>query len=129
LCFQSHFRKTLLFGRENPVQQSCACSSLSLILQTGRSVFYYLQRKIISILFFFITMCPLQHPRCEKIVKIYSSESELQSSFVFLFLLTTNCWFHSLHVLGHAVAKWLRHCATNRKVAESISDGVIGIFH
>jgi hypothetical protein len=30
---------------------------------------------------------------------------------------------------GHAVAQWLRHCATNRKVAGSIPDGVIGIFH
>jgi hypothetical protein len=29
---------------------------------------------------------------------------------------------------GHAVAQWLRHCGTNRNVAESISDGVIGIF-
>ena len=28
-----------------------------------------------------------------------------------------------------AVAKWLRPCATNRKVAGSIPDGVIGIFH
>jgi hypothetical protein len=32
-------------------------------------------------------------------------------------------------VRGHAVARWLRHCATNRKVAGSIPDGVIGIFH
>ena len=24
---------------------------------------------------------------------------------------------------------WLRHCATSRKVAGSIADGVIGIFH
>jgi hypothetical protein len=30
---------------------------------------------------------------------------------------------------GHAVEQWLRHCATNRKVAESIPDGVIRIFH
>ena len=30
---------------------------------------------------------------------------------------------------GTAVAKWLRRCATNRKVAGSIPDGVIGIFH
>jgi hypothetical protein len=27
------------------------------------------------------------------------------------------------------VVQWLRCCATNRKVAGSISDGVIGIFH
>jgi hypothetical protein len=26
------------------------------------------------------------------------------------------------------VAQWLRHCATNRKAAGSIPDGVIGIF-
>ena len=31
--------------------------------------------------------------------------------------------------LGTAVAQWLRCCATNRKVAGSIPDGVIGIFH
>ena len=28
-----------------------------------------------------------------------------------------------------AVAQWLSCCATNRKVAGSIPDGVIGIFH
>jgi hypothetical protein len=28
----------------------------------------------------------------------------------------------------HAVAQWLRRCATNRKVAGSIPDGVIRIF-
>ena len=27
------------------------------------------------------------------------------------------------------MAQWLRFCATNRKVAGSIPDGVIGIFH
>jgi len=31
--------------------------------------------------------------------------------------------------VGTAVAQWLRYCATNRKVAGSIPDGVIGIFH
>ena len=31
--------------------------------------------------------------------------------------------------VGPAVAQWLRCCATNRKVAGSIPDGVIGIFH
>ena len=28
-----------------------------------------------------------------------------------------------------AVAQWLRCCATNRKLAGSIPDGVIGVFH
>ena len=31
--------------------------------------------------------------------------------------------------VGTAVAQWLRCCATNRKIAGSITDGVIGIFH
>ena len=33
------------------------------------------------------------------------------------------------HSGGTAVAQWLRHCATNRKVTGSVPDGVIGIFH
>jgi hypothetical protein len=32
-------------------------------------------------------------------------------------------------VRWHAVAQWLRQRATNRKVAGSIPDGVIGIFY
>jgi hypothetical protein len=31
--------------------------------------------------------------------------------------------------MGHEMAQWLRHCATNRKVAGLIPDSVIGIFH
>jgi hypothetical protein len=31
--------------------------------------------------------------------------------------------------VGTAMAQWLRYYATNRKVAGSIPDGVIGIFH
>ena len=30
---------------------------------------------------------------------------------------------------GTAVAQWLRRCATSQKVAGSMPDGVIGIFH
>jgi hypothetical protein len=30
---------------------------------------------------------------------------------------------------GHEVAQWLRHWAKNRKVAGSIPDGIIAIFH
>jgi hypothetical protein len=39
--------------------------------------------------------------------------------------------FNSGTVKGmvHAVAQWLRHCGTNRKVAGSIPDGVTGFFH
>jgi hypothetical protein len=34
-----------------------------------------------------------------------------------------------LTYLGHEVAQWLRHWATNQKVAGSIPNGGIGIFH
>jgi len=38
------------------------------------------------------------------------------------------CYYY--YYWGTAVAQWLRCCATtNRKVAGSIPDGVIGIFH
>jgi hypothetical protein len=48
------------------------------------------------------------------------------------------CWLPNVHWFsfwstrqraGHAAAQWLRHCATNRKVAGSIPDIVFGIFH
>ena len=35
----------------------------------------------------------------------------------------------SFMFMGTAVAQWLRCCATNQKVAGSIPDDVIGIFH
>ena len=40
-------------------------------------------------------------------------------------------WFTIFHIYiyGTAVAQWLRCCATNRKVAGSIPDGVNGNFH
>jgi hypothetical protein len=37
-----------------------------------------------------------------------------------------------LEIIGlreHAVAQLIKHCATKRKVAGSIPDGVTGIFH
>jgi hypothetical protein len=45
--------------------------------------------------------------------------------------LPVNCTFYCslCFVLVHVVAQLVRHCATNRKVADSIPDCVIGIFH
>jgi len=43
------------------------------------------------------------------------------------------CEYVELHAYrrkgGTAVVQWLRCCEANRKVACSIPDGVIGIFH
>jgi hypothetical protein len=47
--------------------------------------------------------------------------------FWFLWLLSKCCVICRLHV-GHAVAQWLRHCATNRKNVGSIPDSVTGLF-
>ena len=50
----------------------------------------------------------------------------------FLNVLTINGAKKKSESCGHkgtVVALWLRRCATNQKVAGSIPDGVIGIFH
>jgi hypothetical protein len=38
------------------------------------------------------------------------------------------CYVRYCHVRGTRCRSWLKHCVTNRKVAGSIPDGVIGIF-
>ena len=56
---------------------------------------------------------------------------------IMILLVVTPCnlvgrvqYFHHILVWkGTAVAQWLRCCATNQKIACSIPDGVIGIFH
>ena len=50
---------------------------------------------------------------------------------VVVFTVTRVCFVNICAVMrgGPAVAQWLKRCATNRKVAGSIPDGVIGIFH
>ena len=42
-----------------------------------------------------------------------------------------NVGFKSVQELASGLRwrSWLRHCATSQKVAGSIPDGVIGIFH
>ena len=38
-------------------------------------------------------------------------------------------WLNTPNIWGTRWRSWLRHCATSRKVAGSVPDGVIGIFH
>ena len=58
-------------------------------------------------------------------------DSNVEFLLFSLFTIKLTCKLESLHFvnLGTAVAQWLRCCVTNRKVAGSIPDGVIGIFH
>jgi hypothetical protein len=72
--------------------------------------------------------CPVQLTNgIEKVHILYSlddyrgSVSGASESYIDVLYLTV--WW------GTAVAQWLRYCATNQKVAGSIPDGVIGIFH
>ena len=46
-----------------------------------------------------------------------------------LYRLLTNCIPIMIPVRGTRWRSWLRHCAKSRKVAGSIPNGVIGIFH
>jgi hypothetical protein len=57
--------------------------------------------------------------------KVDDSVDNFTPSTLYTFSLFT---FMPLDSRRHAVAQWLRHCATNRKVTGSIPDGVIGIF-
>jgi hypothetical protein len=41
----------------------------------------------------------------------------------------SNLFSQNTIYMATAVAQWLRYFSTNRKVASSIPDGVIGIFH
>jgi hypothetical protein len=68
-------------------------------------------------------------------VRILSNEQRASSSYSAITKVSFACIITGLintlymNSLGTAVAQWLRYCATNRKVAGSIPDGVIGIFH
>ena len=55
--------------------------------------------------------------------------SSARTSYIFVKFYTENLMFIRPCIVGSAVAQWLMWCATNRKVAGSIPDGVIGIFH
>jgi hypothetical protein len=58
-----------------------------------------------------------------------------------ILLPSISLYIHNIHYIIHYILhiiyklggtqwrSWLRHCATNRKVAVSIPDGVIRIFH
>ena len=58
----------------------------------------------------------------------FISEHNLTRLHIFSFMLTTYLVLSLVHLLGTAVAQWLRCCATNQKVAGSIPASVSGFF-
>jgi len=69
------------------------------------------------------TRTPLSPSRGVSTVNNISTSTALLSILLLPFI----CCYYQAG--GTAVVQWLRCCATNRKVAGSIPDGVIGIFH
>ena len=53
--------------------------------------------------------------------------SRLLHIYIYIYIYT-HTHIHT-YIYETAVEQWLRCCATNWKVAGSIPDGVIGIFH
>ena len=49
-------------------------------------------------------------------------------SYIYIYTGSYDCSYR-YGLRGTRWRSWLRHCATSRKVAGSIPDGVIGIFH
>jgi len=66
-------------------------------------------------------------PNCDLLLQFFEAVLCFRSSQ--LYRLLTNCIPIMVPVRGTRWRSWSRHCATSRKVAGSITDGVIGIFH
>jgi len=62
-----------------------------------------------------------------KVILLYSDHRHVSASHVAIFRVVSATTRSSL--LCMRWRSWLRHCATSRKVAGSIPDGAIGIFH
>ena len=83
---------------------------------------------------FFNRLCPATNPLLSTLnVQVFYQVTLLYTVVKFRHFEDATCLgkmlFVPLYPLGTTVAQWLRCSATNRKVACSIPDGVIGIFH
>ena len=66
----------------------------------------------------------------QKFAKVYKTCSFFSAKIGnFVVFLSSPIFAQYVKMVGTAVAQWLRGCATNRKVAGSIPDGVTGIFY
>jgi hypothetical protein len=61
-------------------------------------------------------------------VRYKTVKSSIPKKYTYLSKQISPNFVYIYNLLGRAVAQWLRHYATNRQVAGSIPDGVIGIF-
>ena len=69
----------------------------------------------------------------ETLIQIIASSVAHQRSskyklYAYILIICTFYVVYQLFLWGTRWRSWLRHCATSRKVAGSIPDGVIGIF-
>ena len=62
----------------------------------------------------FLKMCSERHSR-----HVWSRRGPVAYIYIYIYI----------YIWGTRWRSWWRHCATSRKIAGSIPDGVIGIFH
>ena len=72
-------------------------------------------------------ICQTVNPEMGKITS--ECEHVYYNIYIYIYIHTHTHICVCVCLWGTAVAQWLRRCATNSKVAGSIPDGVIGIFH
>jgi hypothetical protein len=94
---------------QKPNEYHRYCPRLRRTTSTQRCYWTRLTHTSVCVLTVFHWYCRLQHIHCA-IIPVY------------FILLHVSMW-------GTRWRSWLRHCATSRKTAGSIPDGVIGIFH
>ena len=80
-------------------------------------------------------ICPTTEEKARKnlsqgIRRVLAGTMKVHKHTIRIYKHKNSCnYLKALKEMGTAVAQWLRCCVTNRKLAGSIPDGVIGIFH
>jgi hypothetical protein len=119
-CFLETVKKKLMSKRSvwfSKLLDNLLFKYLSLLSQKKK----IMERKWIKQCFFFCPNSIANSSVCLKVVSLTVDGLVVSSRAI------TNSY---LNLWGQLmVAEWLRYCATNRKVAGSIPDGVIGIFY
>ena len=72
---------------------------------------------------------PTCHTQTPPLILVVTPACLISASVYFSVRIRDHLRFITRSITGTSVAQWLWCCATNRKVAGSIPDGVIGIFH
>jgi hypothetical protein len=97
------------------------------VCQTFRTVSYPTETTMLKQQKQLIADCVIRNIRTLFLLQYYMSVKEKKISFSGTMFMINN--IYDAYYGGTAVARCLRYCATNQKVAGSIPDGITGIFH